>query len=243
VREIPESDPRQTLVPSTSLEVASCRVLAERRRRSGAVPPGRIDGGATASSTGFSIRTNLPEALREGNSVRPLVTGRRQARAPSPRRTTVALCPGLPRFESLAGGPGRPTLCWMRRVAAIAFGALLLAGSASASRSATKSEYYWMSGTVNSPVKSFTWWARVSTVNPHYGVVYLRQCSEAARCGTNHTHPLAVYLLRRRRLTARAWGGSLQAQAMLRPPYGVNRLCRSAPRAVRQDLLATICPT
>jgi hypothetical protein len=86
----------------------------------------------------------------------------------------------------------------------------------------------------------FTEWGRVSTKDAHYGVVFARRCSNGLTC-ENHTRPLYAYLLRRNRLTARAWVNSLQAQAPLRPPFGVRRLCSTAPGRVRHELLATIC--
>jgi hypothetical protein len=97
-----------------------------------------------------------------------------------------------------------------------------------------------MNGNINTDIGSFVDWGRVSTIDAHYGVVFAKRCSEAARCGTQ-TRPLYAYLLRRRGLTLRGWIGSLQAQAQLRPPYGVTRLCRSVPKGVRHDLLARIC--
>lgn len=136
----------------------------------------------------------------------------------------------------------RPTLCLMRPVAVIVLGALMLAGAAAASRPATDAELRWMivPVNINTGNGSFGEWGRVSTIDAHYGVVYAKRCGGAVRCET-HTRPLYAYLLRRRRLTPRSWVGSLQAQAQLRPPYGVNRLCSSAPRAVRRELLAAIC--
>jgi hypothetical protein len=97
-----------------------------------------------------------------------------------------------------------------------------------------------MNGNINTDTGSFVEWGRVSTIDPHYGVVYAKRCSEAARCGT-HTRPLYAYVLRRRRLTLRSWIGSLHAQAQLRPPYGLTGLCLSVPQGVRHDLLATTC--
>jgi len=128
----------------------------------------------------------------------------------------------------------------MKRVAVIVLGALMLSGAASASRPSTSAELRWMVGNINTDTGSFVDWGRVATIDPHYGVVYAKRCSEAARCGT-HTRPLYAYLLRRRRLTLRGWIGSLRAQAQLRPPYGLIGLCRSVPKGVRHDPLATIC--
>jgi hypothetical protein len=129
----------------------------------------------------------------------------------------------------------------MRRVAAIVLGALMLSGAASASRPVADAELRWMiDGNINTGNGSFGEWGRVSTIDAHYGVVYAKRCGGAVRCET-HTQPLYAYLLRRPRLTLRGWVESLQAQAQLRPPKGVTRLCRGAPRAVRHDLLATIC--
>jgi len=116
----------------------------------------------------------------------------------------------------------------------------MLTGAASASRPATDAELRWMLANVNTGNGSFGEWGRVSTRDAHYGIVYAKRCGAAVPCET-HTRPTYAFLLRRARLTPRGWVGSLQAQAQLRPPYGVVRLCRAAPGAVRQDLLAAIC--
>jgi hypothetical protein len=53
---VPARDSAATMVDLDDQPAAEgCRLLAERRRRSGAVPPARIDRGATASSIGAGI--------------------------------------------------------------------------------------------------------------------------------------------------------------------------------------------
>jgi len=127
------------------------------------------------------------------------------------------------------------------RWAVVAVGALVLTSAATASRPATYTEQRWMSSNSNTAIGQGVVWARVSTRDPHYGIYYVKRCAAAADpCGA-HTHPTEAYLLRRTRLTLRGWVGSLLAQARLRPPYGVVGLCRAAPKAVRQDLLAAVC--
>ncbi len=134
---------------------------------------------------------------------------------------------------------GEPMLRGMRCLAGIGLVALMLAGVASASRPATKSEFRWMSINIDTGNGQFGEWARVSTRDPHYAVFFARRCHVAC----SQTHPTDVFLLRRTKLTERGWAGSLVAQAQLRPPLprDILRLCRDAPITVRNELLTAIC--
>ena len=124
----------------------------------------------------------------------------------------------------------------------IALGALALGAAASASRPATRSELYAMqrAGFETGP-GSFLEWARISTRDGRYGIVYAKRCQNPAFCGS-HIRPTYGFLVHRPTTNARArW--VLLAQAQLHPPYQseVTRLCRAAPKAVRADLLPVIC--
>ena len=88
---------------------------------------------------------------------------------------------------------------------------------------------------------SFIIWARISTRDGRYGIVYAKRCRNPAFCGS-HIRPTYGFLVHRRTTSARShW--VLAAQAQLNPPYRpeVTRLCRTAPKAVRADLLPVIC--
>ena len=132
----------------------------------------------------------------------------------------------------------------MRSSAVIALVALMLAGVASASRPATHTELYWMSSApIYTGIGSFEEWARLSTRDGHYAIYYAKRCGGGvARCGS-HRYPTDAYLLRRTRLTSRAWAGSLAAEAQLRPAVRpeIVRLCHIAPKSVRQELLTGYC--
>lgn len=93
----------------------------------------------------------------------------------------------------------------VRWLVVIALGAVMLAGTASASRPATDPELGWILADVDTGTGSFGEWGRVSTVDAHYGVVYAKRCGGANRCET-HTRPLYAYLVRRRGLTVRGAG-------------------------------------
>jgi hypothetical protein len=123
--------------------------------------------------------------------------------------------------------------------------ALMIVGIAAASRPVTHGEMYWMSPAVNTGPGQFLDWARTSNRDAHYGAYFAKRCpSGSAVCG-GETHPTDVFLLRRAKLTPRSWANSILAQAQLRPPVqrDIARVCRLAPKAVRQDLLARICKT
>ena len=126
----------------------------------------------------------------------------------------------------------------------VVVGALVLAAAALASRPASSVELRWMLGApINTAYRSYETWGRISTRDAHWGVVFARRCQGACG-GLSHTLPGEVFLLRRGRLSNRAWVDSLVAQAQLRPPVpqDIGRLCRLTPIPVRRDLLATICP-
>jgi hypothetical protein len=131
----------------------------------------------------------------------------------------------------------------IRRVAGIAVVALVLVGTALASRPATLTELYWMGVRNFSTGGRSDVWARVSTSDRHYAVVFTKPCSYAAARCTSYTHPAHVYLLRRARLTVPSWADSLVAHAQLRPAdrRDIVRLCRVTPKPVRRDLLAAVC--
>ena len=89
---------------------------------------------------------------------------------------------------------------------------------------------------------SFVEWARISTRDERYAIFYAKRCRRPGFCGS-HIRPTYGFLLHRRTTAARShW--LLLAQASLYPSYPpeVARLCRAAPRAVRRDLLAGVCP-
>jgi hypothetical protein len=128
-------------------------------------------------------------------------------------------------------------------LAAVGVGALVLAGTASASRPATSAELKAMqrAGFTTGP-GNFTVWARVSTRDERYAILFAKRCAVTARCG-GETRPTYGYLLHRRTTSPRSpW--ILLAQAQLRPPYRpeIRRLCRAAPRPVKRDLIAAYCP-
>jgi hypothetical protein len=127
-------------------------------------------------------------------------------------------------------------------VIALVLGGLVLCGAASASRPATSAELNAMmrAGFATGP-GSFTIWARISTRDGHYGIVYAKRCQNPAFCGS-HIRPTYGFLVHRPTTSARSrW--ILFAQAQLHPPYRpeVTRLCRAAPKAVRADLLTATC--
>jgi hypothetical protein len=139
--------------------------------------------------------------------------------------------------------PRKPMLGLMRFMVGVALVALVFAGIASASRPATRGEMRWMDGApINTGNGSFVVWALVSTENPHYAVYFAGRCPKTG-CGMGHGTGAEVFLLRRAKLTERGWVGSLVAQAQLRPAVrpDILRVCRSAPAAVRKDLLAAVC--
>jgi hypothetical protein len=85
---------------------------------------------------------------------------------------------------------------------------------------------------------SFLVWARISTRDGHYAIVFARRCR---RC-VSQRRPTYGFLLHRRTMSDRSrW--QLLAQAQLRPPYRpeIRRLCRAEPRPVRRELLSAIC--
>ena len=129
----------------------------------------------------------------------------------------------------------------MRRVRSlvIVFAVLALAGAAQAARQATALEVQWMSQSVQSPFRQSKAWARISTRDAHWGVVFIRSCATA--CAP--VRPGAVFLLHRRSLSLHDWIGSLVASARLRPANHaqIRRVCAAAPAAVQRDLLAALC--
>jgi hypothetical protein len=100
----------------------------------------------------------------------------------------------------------------------VALGALVLGGSASASRPATTAELHAMyrAGFETGP-GSFVLWARISTRDGRYAIFYAKRCERPAFCGS-HIRPPCGFLLHRRTTAARShW--LLLAQAELHPPY------------------------
>ena len=124
----------------------------------------------------------------------------------------------------------------------LALGALVLAGATSASRPATNAELRaMMRAGFQTGHGSFVEWARISSRDARYGIVYAKRCNNPAFCGS-HIRPTYGFLVHRPTTRARLhW--VLAAQAQLNPSYRpeITRLCHAAPKVVRTDLLPVIC--
>ena len=90
------------------------------------------------------------------------------------------------------------------RLVVVTLAALVLAGAASASRPATSPELKAMSlaGFETGP-GSFAMWARISTRDGRYGIVYAKRCQNPAFCGS-HIRPTYGFLVHRATTSARS---------------------------------------